>query len=97
MEYCGMLDLKNQAHSPFRECIEDHEDLAETLYTSCRYDVCAYFHDVQRREKIVCESLNSLAAECESRGVIVKWRREKFCRMYFNREILCCVIMMHLL
>ncbi|CAC5413661.1 unnamed protein product [Mytilus coruscus] len=81
MEYCGMLHIKNQAHSPFRDCIEDHQDLAETLYASCRYDVCAYYHDVQRRNKIVCESLNSLAAECESRGVIVKWRRENFCPM----------------
>lgn len=83
MEYCGMLNLKYQAHSPFRDCIEDHQDLAETLYSACRYDVCAYFHDIERRQKIICESLNSLAAECESRGVIVKWRRENFCRMFF--------------
>ena len=80
--YCGLLYHEHAFISPFRKCMAIIPDIAATMYKSCRYDVCSYFHDTHRVERVVCHALEGFAAECEERGISVKWRSEYFCRKY---------------
>ncbi|KAK3100182.1 hypothetical protein FSP39_015875 [Pinctada imbricata] len=77
--YCGLLYHEHRALSPFSKCMALIPDIAKTMYKSCRYDVCSYFHDAHRVEDVVCHALEGFAAECEERGLTIKWRSEYFC------------------
>ncbi|CAI9736034.1 Hypothetical predicted protein [Octopus vulgaris] len=70
-KYC---DIIRNPRGMFGKCIEKlgATDVRE-FYESCLYDYCFYANSTII-ESIVCASLESFAAECESAGVVYNWR-----------------------
>lgn len=81
-DQCGFINPKFGQSSPFYECTREYRSLAAELYTSCEFDVCAYFEDPKTRHDAICSSLEALEAECEFAGFNIRWRTPDFCRTY---------------
>ncbi|OWF54870.1 Zonadhesin [Mizuhopecten yessoensis] len=77
--YCGYLNPKLGHVSPFRVCLAYYPVVAQEMYESCRYDVCSFYTDETRIKEVVCNILEGLATECESRGIDSAWRKPEFC------------------
>ncbi|XP_029645815.1 zonadhesin [Octopus sinensis] len=77
-KYC---DIIRNPRGMFGKCIEKlgATDVRE-FYESCLYDYCFYANSTII-ESIVCASLESFAAECESAGVVYNWRFLTNCPM----------------
>ena len=82
-DFCGDLQSVN---GRFSECVKAIPIIARDYYRSCVMDMCSYEGEVQLLHQVKCSALESFVEECAENGINLKWRTDKFCRMYFFLE-----------
>jgi len=80
MEYCGAFLA--ETNGPFNQCIRLGRVNIDTLYQSCRYDVCMNKENPVKIKEIVCEALKTFVASCAEHKIDdIDWRGKCGCEM----------------
>ena len=76
---CGMITDEN---GPFALCIKHSTVSAEALLEQCINEACSLSTSVESR-RVVCNMIESFAAQCDSHGYSSTWRTVDFCRKIY--------------
>jgi hypothetical protein len=95
LKYCGAFLL--DSNGPFSQCIKQGRVNVDTLYQSCRYDICMNKENLQKVHQTVCEALQTFAAACaEQKFDGIDWRGVTGCeikcpgKQVYQRKIPAC-------
>ena len=81
--YCG-LTFGTSRTSPFRYCLQHPDIVGANFAVNCVYDLCALGGDGGAMKEAACGTMQALAAECATSGIVVSWREAAHCRKCFG-------------